>query len=197
MDIAGSLGKIHVLPNDVIGRIAAGEVVERPAAVVKELIENSLDAGCTAITVDVKEGGLGLIRVTDDGEGMSRGDASLAFQRHATSKLRSDQQLDAIRTMGFRGEALPSIAAVSKVRLTTVAAGESVGTQLWLAGGNHQSSRRRGGHPRHVGRGLGTLLQHAGAQEVSQVHDHRVFSYQPCGPTGWFSLATGAPAAAS
>ena len=135
MDIAGSLGKIHVLPNDVIGRIAAGEVVERPAAVVKELIENSLDAGCTAITVDIKEGGLGLIRVTDDGEGMSRGDASLAFQRHATSKLRSDQQLDAIRTMGFRGEALPSIAAVSKVRLTTVAAGESVGTQLWLAGG--------------------------------------------------------------
>ena len=121
MDIASSLGKIQVLPNDVIGRIAAGEVVERPAAVVKELVENSLDAGSTAITVEIKDGGLGLIRVTDDGEGMSRADACVAFERHATSKLQSDQQLSAIRTMGFRGEALPSIAAVSKVRLTTVA----------------------------------------------------------------------------
>ena len=135
MDIAGSLGKIQVLPNDVIGRIAAGEVVERPAAVVKELVENSLDAGSTAITVEIKDGGLGLVRVTDDGEGMSRGDASLAFQRHATSKLQSDQQLSAIRTMGFRGEALPSIAAVSKVRLTTAARNEPVGTQLWLSAG--------------------------------------------------------------
>ncbi|MDP9132509.1 MAG: DNA mismatch repair endonuclease MutL [Nitrospirota bacterium] len=135
MDIASSLGKIQVLPNDVIGRIAAGEVVERPAAVVKELVENSLDAGSTAITVDIKDGGLGVIRITDDGEGMSRTDACLAFERHATSKLQSDQQLSAIRTMGFRGEALPSIAAVSKVRLTTVARHEQVGTQLWLTGG--------------------------------------------------------------
>ena len=135
MDIADRVRKIHVLSNEVIGRIAAGEVVERPAAVVKELVENSLDAGSTAITVEIKDGGLGLIRVTDDGEGMSRADASLAFQRHATSKLRSDQQLNAIRTMGFRGEALPSIAAVSKVRLTTVADNEPVGTQLWLGAG--------------------------------------------------------------
>jgi DNA mismatch repair protein MutL len=135
MDIASSLGKIQVLPNDIIGRIAAGEVVERPAAVVKELIENSLDAGSTAITVEIKDGGLGLIRITDDGEGMSRADAALAFQRHATSKLQSDQQLGAIRTMGFRGEALPSIAAVSKVRLTTVARNEPVGTQLWITAG--------------------------------------------------------------
>ncbi|MBA2485674.1 MAG: DNA mismatch repair endonuclease MutL [Nitrospira sp.] len=135
MDIASSLGKIQVIPNDVIGRIAAGEVVERPAAVVKELVENSLDAGSTAITVDIKDGGLGVIRITDDGEGMSRTDACLAFERHATSKLQSDQQLNAIRTMGFRGEALPSIAAVSKVRLTTVARHEQVGTQLWLTGG--------------------------------------------------------------
>ncbi len=135
MDIVSSLGKIQVLPNDVIGRIAAGEVVERPAAVVKELVENSLDAGSTAITVEIKDGGLGSIRITDDGEGMSRADACLAFERHATSKLQSDQQLSAIRTMGFRGEALPSIAAVSKVRLTTVAGQEQVGTQLWLTGG--------------------------------------------------------------
>ena len=135
MDIASSVGKIQVLPSDVIGRIAAGEVVERPAAVVKELLENSLDAGSAAITVEIKDGGLGLIRVSDDGEGMSRRDASLAFERHATSKLRSDQQLGAVRTMGFRGEALPSIAAVSKVRLTTVARHDEVGTQLWLTGG--------------------------------------------------------------
>ena len=135
MDIASSVGKIQVLPSDVIGRIAAGEVVERPAAVVKELVENSLDAGSSTITVEVKDGGLGLIRVTDDGEGMSRRDASLAFERHATSKLQSDQQLGAIRTMGFRGEALPSIAAVSKVRLTTLSRQEQVGTQLWLTAG--------------------------------------------------------------
>ena len=135
MDIASSVGKIQVLPNDVIGRIAAGEVVERPAAVVKELIENSLDAGSGTITVEIKDGGLGLIRVTDDGEGMSRSDASLAFERHATSKLQSDQQLGAIRTLGFRGEALPSIAAVSKVRLTTLGRNDQVGTQLRLTGG--------------------------------------------------------------
>lgn len=135
MDIASSVGKIQVLPSDVIGRIAAGEVVERPAAVVKELLENSLDAGSGAITVEIKDGGLGLIRVSDDGEGMSRRDASLAFERHATSKLQSDQQLGSVRTMGFRGEALPSIAAVSKVRLTTVARNEPVGTQLWVTGG--------------------------------------------------------------
>ncbi len=135
MNIASSVGKIQVLPGDVIGRIAAGEVVERPAAVVKELVENSLDAGGRMITVEIKDGGLGLIRVSDDGEGMSRRDAALAFERHATSKLQSDQQLGAIRTMGFRGEALPSIAAVSKVRLTTVARNDQVGTKLWLTGG--------------------------------------------------------------
>ncbi|WHZ24923.1 MAG: DNA mismatch repair protein MutL [Nitrospira sp.] len=135
MTIASSSRKIQVLPNDVIGRIAAGEVVERPAAVVKELIENSLDAGSSTITVEIKDGGLGLIRVTDDGEGMSRADAGLAFERHATSKLQSDRQLSAIRTMGFRGEALPSIAAVSKVRLTTMARNDQVGTQLRLTGG--------------------------------------------------------------
>lgn len=127
--------KIAVLPAEVAGRIAAGEVVERPASVVKELVENSLDAGSTRITVEVTEGGRGVIRVTDDGEGMSRADASLAFQRYATSKLRSDRDLSSLRTMGFRGEALPSIAVVSKVRLVTMPRGEPVGTELWLSGG--------------------------------------------------------------
>lgn len=128
-------GKICILSEEVIGRIAAGEVVERPAAVVKELLENSIDAGSRAITIDVKDGGLSLIRVTDDGEGMSRDDASRAFQRHATSKLQSDADLWSIRTMGFRGEALPSIAAVAHVRLITATRSADLGTELEVVGG--------------------------------------------------------------
>lgn len=138
MVTTGLSGKIQVLPGDVVSRIAAGEVIERPAAVVKELIENSLDAGSRTITVDVKDGGLAMIRVTDDGEGMTRIDASQAFGRHATSKLRSDRDLWSIRTMGFRGEALPSIASVSKVRLVTATQGDAIGTDLQLAGGQTQ-----------------------------------------------------------
>lgn len=130
-----SAGKIHVLPVDVVSRIAAGEVVERPAAVVKELVENSLDAGGRIITIEVKDGGLGLIRVTDDGEGMSREDLPLAFERHATSKLRSDRDLAFVRTMGFRGEALPSIASVSAVHVTTATRGEPSGWRLTVHGG--------------------------------------------------------------
>lgn len=135
MSVASSVGRILVLPGDVVSRIAAGEVVERPASVVKELIDNSLDAASTTIAVDVTDGGRGLIRVADDGEGISRSDAPLAFQRHATSKLHSDRDLLSIRTMGFRGEALPSIASVSKVRLLTACRHESVGTQLLVTGG--------------------------------------------------------------
>ncbi|MBS0167144.1 DNA mismatch repair endonuclease MutL [Nitrospira sp. CMX1] len=127
--------KIRLLPEDVIGRIAAGEVIERPAAVVKELLDNSIDAGSRSISIEVKDGGLSLIRVTDDGEGMSRPDAICAFQRHATSKLRSDADLWSIRTMGFRGEALPSIAAVAHVRLLTATRSDEVGTKLEVAGG--------------------------------------------------------------
>jgi DNA mismatch repair protein MutL len=135
MTPVGAPNKIHVLPKDVVGRIAAGEVVERPAAVVKELIENSLDAGSTSITVEIQEAGLGLIRVSDNGEGMSREDAVLAFERHATSKLRSDADLERVRTLGFRGEALPSIAAVSQVKVTTAVPGQQTGTQLRIVGG--------------------------------------------------------------
>lgn len=131
----GGGAKIVVLPGDVVSRIAAGEVVERPAAVVKELIENSLDAGSRSITVEVKDGGLALIRVTDDGEGMSREDAPRAFERHATSKLKSDQDLWSLRTMGFRGEALPSIASVAQVRVATALRNEEVGTEFQVKGG--------------------------------------------------------------
>jgi DNA mismatch repair protein MutL len=135
MSVASGVGKIRVLPGEVISRIAAGEVVERPAAVVKELIDNSLDAGSTRVTVDITDGGRRSIRVCDDGEGMTPADAPLAFQRHATSKLRSEHDLFTLRTLGFRGEALPCIASVSKVRVVTACRTEPVGTRLLLTGG--------------------------------------------------------------
>jgi DNA mismatch repair protein MutL len=136
MPAASCSAKIHVLPGDVVSRIAAGEVIERPTAVVKELLENSLDAGSRHITVDVKDGGLTLIRVTDDGEGISRADLPLAFERHATSKLRSDRDLASVTTMGFRGEALPSIASVSHVLVATATKQDTiVGSQLTLVAG--------------------------------------------------------------
>ena len=118
---------IRILPPDVAARIAAGEVVERPASVVKELIENALDAGASAIAVEVAGGGKRLIEVGDNGSGIRADEAELAFHRYATSKLTRVEDLDGIRTLGFRGEALASIAAVSRLTLVTRAAGEDVG----------------------------------------------------------------------
>jgi len=135
MPAASCSAKIHILPGDVVSRIAAGEVVERPAAVVKELLENSLDAGALHITIDTKDGGLTLIRVADDGEGINRTDLPLAFERHATSKLQSDRDLASVTTMGFRGEALPSIASVSHVLVTTATREDTVGSQFTLVAG--------------------------------------------------------------
>jgi len=128
-------GKIQVLPEDVSCRIAAGEVVERPASVVKELIDNSLDAASSLITIEVEEGGRRLIRVTDNGTGMNRDDAQLAYQRFATSKLQTEQDLFSLSTLGFRGEALPSIASVSRFRLKTIPSESPVGTDTNSEGG--------------------------------------------------------------
>jgi len=138
MPAASCSTTIRVLPGEVVSRIAAGEVIERPAAVVKELVENSLDAGSRCITVDIKDGGVALIRVTDDGEGIRRADLYLAFERHATSKLKSDNDLTSIKTMGFRGEALPSIASISNVQVVTATRQEGIGAQLTLMGGVQQ-----------------------------------------------------------
>ncbi len=129
------MGKIHVLPERVANQIAAGEVVERPASVVKELLENALDAGSTRIRVQVEAGGKKLIQITDNGSGMVRDDAMLAFERHATSKIKDTDDLLSIRTLGFRGEALPSIASVSRLHLETRAEGEAAGTVLEINGG--------------------------------------------------------------
>jgi len=129
------MGRIRILPDAIANKIAAGEVVERPASVVKELLENSLDAGADDLRVDVEHGGRRLIRVVDNGGGMLRDDALLAFERHATSKLREVSDLFAISTLGFRGEALPSIASVSRLDLETRSAEETAGTHIEIAGG--------------------------------------------------------------
>lgn len=129
------MGRIKILPDTIANKIAAGEVVERPSSVAKELIENSLDAGAQRLRIDVETGGKRLIRIADDGIGMGNDDALLAFERHATSKLRVVHDLQSISTLGFRGEALPSIASVSRLLLETRTEEEATGTKIEIAGG--------------------------------------------------------------
>jgi len=141
------MSRIRLLPDTVASQVAAGEVVERPASVVKELIENSIDAGARKIEIMIRRGGISLVRVSDDGCGMDRDDALLSLERHATSKIRSASDLQAISTLGFRGEALPSIASVSRFRLTTREPGAIAGTEIIVNGGKIAIVRESGEAP--------------------------------------------------
>jgi DNA mismatch repair protein MutL len=141
------MSRIRVLPDTVASQVAAGEVVERPASVVKELVENSIDAGARKIEIMIRRGGISVVRVVDDGSGMDRDDALLSLERHATSKIRSAADLQAIATLGFRGEALPSIASVARFRLTTREPNAIAGTEIIVNGGKIEIVRDGGEAP--------------------------------------------------
>src|SRR5688572_3273135 len=139
--------KIRVLSDQLANLIAAGEVVERPASVCKELVENAIDAGATRIAIDVEAGGRRLLKITDDGEGMTRDDAILAFERHATSKISNAEDLSAIGTLGFRGEALASIASVARVELISKTDESNAATRVVIEGGRMRDVKDAA-HPR-------------------------------------------------
>ena len=141
------MGIIHVLPAEIAGRIAAGEVIERPASVIKELVENSIDAGATRIRVLTEQGGQKLMQVIDDGKGMDQQDAMLCLEAHATSKISEEGDVGQIRTLGFRGEALPSIASVSRFEMQTRPAGQLSGTEVVVNNGAIQDMRECGCAP--------------------------------------------------
>src|SRR5919204_2874558 len=198
------MGKITRLPPDLANQIAAGEVVERPASVVKELVENAIDAGAGRLAIHVELGGKKQVRVEDDGDGMDPDDARLAIERHATSKIRRADDLAAIRTLGFRGEALPSIASVSHFVLRTRARGRESGTEIRVNGGAVASERE-------VGAPEGTCIEvadlfynlparqkflksdSAEATQISRVVTQMALGYPEVG----FTLVSGGPSTSS
>src|SRR5947199_5165435 len=151
------MSKIRVLPDHISNLIAAGEVVERPASVAKELVENAIDAGATRVVIDIEAGGRRLLKLTDDGEGMTRDDAVLAFERHATSKISKGEDLSAIGTLGFRGEALASIASVARVELITRTEEAAAGTRVVIEGGRMRDVKDAA-HPRGTTIGVRDLF---------------------------------------
>ncbi len=146
-NLKSKMSKIRLLPDHVSNQIAAGEVVERPASVAKELVENAIDARATRIIIDVESGGRRLLKVSDDGEGMVRDDALLAFERHATSKISTTEDLNSIATLGFRGEALASIASVARVELISRTEDAAAGTRVVIEGGRMRDVKDAA-HPR-------------------------------------------------
>src|SRR3954470_13690042 len=196
--------RIHRLPLHLANQIAAGEVVERPASVVKELVENSIDAGAARIAIAIELGGKRLLRVEDDGEGMEPDDARLAIERHATSKIKSPEDLGAIRTLGFRGEALPSIASVSHFTLRTRARGSATGIELRVHGGTVVSEREVGA-PEGTSIEVADLFYNLPARqkflksdtaEASQI-SRLVTQIALCYPEVGFTLTSGAATAGS
>lgn len=165
---------IHLLPDSVANQIAAGEVIQRPASVIKELVENALDAGATHIQVVVEDAGKTLVQVVDNGCGMSDTDARLSFERHATSKIQQATDLFALRTMGFRGEALASIAAVAQVELRTKQQGKDLGTSICIEGSKVTCQETRGLSGRSQLCCAQFVFQHTGAPQVLKVQPNRV-----------------------
>ena len=164
--------RIRILAENVANKIAAGEVVERPASVVKELLENALDAGAHSIRIETESGGKRMIRVIDDGSGMNHDDALLAFERHATSKLRTADDLLSIATLGFRGEALPSIASVSRLLMETRTPEDEQGARVEFAG-RKAGQRETGGHPHwNLDQRRGYFLLRSGAAQIPEIRNH-------------------------
>jgi len=169
---------IKLLSAQLASQIAAGEVVERPASVVKELVENAIDAGAVTINVDIRAGGKQLILVADDGSGIPSGQIEIAFERHSTSKLSSVNDLDAINTLGFRGEALAAIAAVSQLTVVSRAVEEEVGTRLSLEGGKAASRETVGAPQGNSHFGCQSFLQHTSSAQVPKGAGHREKNYR-------------------